>query len=74
MNKKQLEFVMNELGFVGLRREAMTHMIIHGGTGYMTEQAGYIKKGTATRDAKKCRDKWADLQRIAKAVNLLEGE
>ena len=71
MNKNKLEFAMDELGFVGLRRDAMTHVIIHGGTGYMTEQAGYIKKGTATRDAKKCRDKWVDCVRISDEVNEL---
>ena len=49
-------------------------MFLIGCTGYQVEYYQLIPKGTATRDAKKCRDKWADLQRIAKAVNLLEGD
>ena len=74
MNKKQLEYVMDELGFVLNRREAMRAIILCGATGYVVEKTGYAKKGTATRDAKKCRDKWVELVRIHGDVNLLEGD
>ena len=75
MNKKQLEFVMDKLGFVLNRRVAMKLMFLSGGTGYQVEATKLIPKGTATRDAKKCRDKWKECLAIHKAVGeLLEGE
>ncbi len=75
MNNKQLEFVMNKLGFAGDRVHAMIMMIIYGQSGYAVEKEFNIPKGTATRDAKKCRDKWRELLRICEDVNLLlEGE
>ena len=69
MNKAQLKFVMDKLGYEGQRREAMKAIILRGVSGYSAEMMYQIPKGTATRDAIRCTEKWGELLSDADIVN-----
>lgn len=68
MNKKQLEYVMDALGYKGKKRNAMFDMIFHKESGYAVERQGLVPKGTAVRECKRCIAKWEELKRIAEEV------
>tara|TARA_R110002124_G_scaffold274499_1_gene444439 strand:+ start:63 stop:290 length:228 start_codon:yes stop_codon:yes gene_type:complete len=69
MNKLQLNFVMDKLGFEGERREATKAIIRRGVSAYAAENMYSVPKGTANRDAIKCSEKWGELLQDAQAVN-----
>jgi len=69
MNKAQLNFVMDKLGFTGDRREAVQAIICRGVSAYAAENMYSVPKGTANRDAIKCSEKWGELLNDAQAVN-----
>ena len=69
MNKEILKFVMDKLGYKGNRREAMKAIILRGVSGYSAEMMHQIPKGTATRDAIRCTEKWSELLSDAGIVN-----
>ena len=69
MNKAQLNFVMDKLGFEGERREATKSIIRRGVSAYAAENMYSVPRGTANRDAIKCSEKWSELLQDAQAVN-----
>ena len=69
MNKLQLNFVMDKLGFEGERREATKAIIRRGVSAYAAENMYSVPKGTANRDAIKCSEKWGELLQDTQAVN-----
>lgn len=69
MNKAQLNFVMDKLGFEGERREATKAIIHRGVSAYAAENMYKVPKGTANRDAIKCSEKWGELLQDAQTVN-----
>ena len=69
MNSEQLNFVMDKLGFTGDRRKSAIDIIVNSNTAYSAEKAHDIPKGTASRDAIKCSEKWGELLQDAQAVN-----
>ena len=69
VNKDQLNFVMDKLGFKGERREATKAIIIRNVSAYAAENMYIVTKGTANRDAIKCSVKWSELLRDAQSVN-----
>jgi len=69
MNKAQLNFVMDKLGFTGDRREAVQAIICRGVSAYAAENMYSVPKGTTNRDAIKCSEKWGELLNDAQAVN-----
>ena len=69
MNKLQLNFVMDKLGFEGERREATKAIIHRGVSAYAAENTYNVPKGTANRDTIKCYEKWNELLQDAHSVN-----
>ena len=69
MNKAILNFTMDKLGYEGQRREAMKAMILRGVSGYSAEMMYQIPKGTASRDAIRCTEKWGELLKDTREVN-----
>ena len=69
MNKSQLDFIMDKLGFVGSRRLAVEAIILDSLTAYAAEKLFNVPKGTANRDAIKCSKKWGSLLSDAQKVN-----
>jgi hypothetical protein len=69
LNKAQLKFVMNKLGYEGQRREAMKAIILRGVSAYSAEMMYQLPKGTASRDAIRCVDKWGELLSDTSIVN-----
>jgi hypothetical protein len=69
MNKLQLKFVMDKLGFEGERREAMRAIIQRNVSAYAAENMYQVPRGTANRDAIKCSEKWGELLKDAQSIN-----
>ena len=66
MNRTQLNFVMDLLGFTAInRRLAIEHVIIHGDSAYAAELFGDLPKNTINRDCIKCALKWDECLKIA---------
>jgi len=69
MNKKQLNFVMDLLGFTALnRRLAIENVIINDDSAYSAEIFGGLPKNTIRRDCVKCCEKWSECLEIASFV------
>jgi len=71
MKKAQLRLVMDNLGFKGKRRDAMEAILIRNVSSYAAENMYLLTRGTASRDSKKCTEKWSELVGIHGAVNNL---
>lgn len=75
MNIKQLDFVLDHLGFkTPARRFAIQAVIIDGSSAYNAERTWSIPKSTLKRDVNKCEAKWEELLKVAKTVNKLGDE
>jgi hypothetical protein len=72
MKKSQLRFAMDKLGFEGKRRDAMEAIIIRGVSSYAAESMYLLVRGTASRDSKKCTEKWRSLVDVAIEVGKLK--
>jgi len=74
MNKSQLNFVMDNLGFTGERREAVQAIICRDVSAYAAEKMYNITKGTASRDSIKCAELWGKMLDTSKSVDELLGK
>lgn len=72
MNQKQLDFVMDKLGYTAKNKRAgISNIIINGDSAYSVEIFHCLPKNTANRDAIKCAHKWDELLADCVAVKAL---
>ena len=69
MNYNQIRFTCNKLGFSENRIRACEAVIVRETSAYSAEGIYTLPKGTVSRDAIKCSEKWRELLQDTQAVN-----